>query len=69
MKSFTEVMHCAPKLIKEYIELDIVGAPLPASVQGDVYALGCMIYQLVHRLSLHDVVDESGVAISPRKQW
>ena len=68
MKSSAEVTHCAPELIKAHINIGTVDAPLPTSVQGDVYALGCVIYQLIHRLSLRDVIDESGMAVYFREE-
>ena len=55
-----EVTHCAPELIKTHLESKIDGAPLPDSVEGDVYSLACVIYQIVHRLPLIEALNESG---------
>ena len=55
-----EVTHCAPDLIKAHLESGIGEAPLPDSVKGDVYALGCIVYQIVHRLPLVETPDEAG---------
>jgi hypothetical protein len=42
-------MHVAPELVAARRSLT---APYPSSMAGDVYAFGCVIYQIVYRLPL-----------------
>jgi hypothetical protein len=42
-------MHIAPELI---MERRAPSAPFPASMLGDVYACGCVLYQILYRQPL-----------------
>lgn len=35
-------------------------APLPVSFEGDIYAFGCLLYQIVHRLPLVESANKTG---------
>ena len=55
-----DVTHAAPELVKQSVEKGLRNAPLPVSFKGDIYALGCILYQIVHRLPLVESVDKTG---------
>jgi hypothetical protein len=47
-------MHIAPELIKQRGADNV---PFKATFEGDMYAIGCILLQLVHRESIQPTIE------------